>query len=138
MTPQKISDFSAIFDVALKCWSYGTVPIAPIALLICSVIIKRFLNFLHHNSVISNGGEWKINNLLTHYKCHTGIPTNPYWRPTYNFGLYCQRNLGSRPCTFKIYSREKSWGMTCLWTTFGKISRISVHWCHEFSSGSVA
>ncbi len=55
-------------------WNYGTVSIAPflISLYICSMIINRFLNFFHYNSVISNDGKWKINNLLTRYMCHTG------------------------------------------------------------------
>ncbi len=34
--------------------------------------INRFWNFFHHNSVISNDGEWKIHNLQTCYRCHTG------------------------------------------------------------------
>ncbi len=40
--------------------------------IICGVIINRFWNFSHHNSVISNDSEWKINNLHTRYKFHNG------------------------------------------------------------------
>jgi hypothetical protein len=34
--------------------------------------LNRFWNFFHHNTVISNDGEWKIHNLQTRYRYHTG------------------------------------------------------------------
>jgi hypothetical protein len=67
------------------------------------------LKFLNHNSGISNGGEWKINNLHTRYRCHTG--------------------------NFKLHQKEFSAHLKFTWQ-FEKI-RISLRWMvlREFQDG---